>query len=51
MEGILRKASEEVSERCWDILREIFRRDRAIPSMQDGVVRRLLCQTYKLLLP
>ena len=45
MEGNLRQVSEEVGERCGDILRKFLCRARAIPSMSESVVQRLLRQT------
>ena len=42
MEGKLRKVSEEASEIIGDVLWIFLLRARAIPSMSDDVVRRLL---------
>ena len=42
MEGNLRQVLEEGSERCGDIFRKLLCRVQAIPSMTEGVVRRLL---------
>ena len=42
MEGKLQQVLEEGSERCGDILRKLLCRARAIPSISDDVVWRLL---------
>ena len=45
MEGKLQKVSEKFSETSRDILRKFFFRPQIIPSMPEGVVRRLLRRT------
>ena len=47
MEGKTCQVSEEGCERCGYILQIFSCRAKAIPSMLDGVVRRLLLKTSK----
>ena len=45
IEGKMLQFSEEGSERCGDILWKFLLGARAIPSVRESVVRKLLCQT------
>ena len=47
MEGKFQQVLEEGSESCHDILWKFLCRERAITSMPEGVVRRLLNETYE----
>ena len=47
MKGKLQQALKEFSERCVDILRKCFCRAHVIPSIPDGVVRKLFRRKSK----
>ena len=48
MGGKLQQTSKEISGGCWDILRKFLHSTRAINSMSNSVMRKVLHQTQKL---